>query len=162
MTMEMTTPTDAYCSWYEQQDQEIQTDISHMIVYMWPEHPLESHLHAHDLNSRFSLWIKNDSDNQFKTVGKILALIKLTEFVFINQRGTHEDWDITWKRMEDMLKAAQDEGQNDIAETFQNIMEDLPVRSHKWILAAGAWQKIRISNMSDDALHSYLSRRRPA
>jgi len=152
----MRTATDPYFDWYGQLDQEIQSDISSMIIYMWPDHPLEPQRYAPNVNNLFSAWIQQGSADRYKTVGKTLALIKLTEFIFISPRGTDEDWDLVYKRMNDRLESAK--ARRDEADTnfFGEIVEALPERSHRWIAAAAAWRALRCSTLSEDALHSCL------
>ena len=148
--------SEPYIAWFTLLPDELQRDIAVHIVHMWPSHPLEERIGDSDLPGRLMDWVVNHSSERFKAVGITLGVMRITEFMFISQRGTNEDWDISlnWLAQEsDRLKLA---GDTFLSSSLERMQLSVPAPAGAWVNAAEAWNKIRNSVLSDDALHFCL------
>lgn len=150
--------SEPYVEWYSSLPFGLQLEVAIVLTTILPNNPLAGDV-SNDLAPRFIDWIRESSKDRFRAAGVALALIKTTEFVFVNRRGTDEDWDVMWNRIDSRRAGALARGHHESALQEESRLLNLPDRASLWLSASEKWRKARTSLLSDDAIASCVFRK---
>ena len=149
---------DSYLAWFDQLPSDLKEEVSIFMVVLIPDHPLKGTMSQPSFVSRFTAWINGSATSAPESLGLALVLIAVTEFVFVQERGTEEDWVVRWNRLDILRERAAQDGQPGEANRLEKRMEHAAEISRSWIDAAQRFQKLRTSSLSYDSLRASLKR----
>ena len=127
---------DSYLAWFDQLPSDLKEEVSIFMVVLIPDHPLKGTMSQPSFVSRFTAWINGSATSAPESLGLALVLIAVTEFVFVQERGTEEDWVVRWNRLDILRERAAQDGQPGEASRLEKRMEHAAEISQSWIEAA--------------------------
>lgn len=143
----MSTPTEAFLSWFHALPPSHKTDIAALVSYRTPGFSCIDMLTSDTIVEDFTKVIRAHCTSVLKDVGAAVTLRAAVDFLFLSH-GDREGWKENQAVMQSL---AEQTG----SEKFERIASEMPLRREQWLRTCAQWQSFRAEHLSDQVLETW-------